>query len=131
MQQVKVSCHYCPPRHHTPPFREGHGDWEMHPSWIAGVEALNAYSDWVSSVVLPIAFQWIEEHKPEVYSTVHEDLRDDVGVVMAAAFRLVRELPAYKNGKTNPVWTGIAKKIRTGTEEAFAEQASLLGDIPE
>ena len=150
MQQVKVSCHYCPPRHHTPPFREGHGDWEMHPSWIAGVEALNAYSDWVSSVVLPIAFQWIEEHKPEVYSTVHEDLRDDVGVVMAAAFRLVKELPAYKNGmeksaeyegavadetwdssKINPVWTGIAKKIRAGTEEAFAERASLLGNIPE
>jgi hypothetical protein len=150
MQQVKVSCKYCPPRHHRPPFHEGHRDWEMHPSWIAGVEALNAYSDWVSSVVLPIAFQWIEEHKPEVYSTVPEDLKDDVGVVMAAAFRLVRELPAYKEGieknaeyeaavasgtwdssKTNPVWTGIAKKIRTGTEEAFAEQASLLDNIPE
>jgi hypothetical protein len=122
----------------------------MHPSWIAGVEALNAYSDWVSSVVLPIAFQWIEEHKPEVYSGVAEEIRDDVGVVMAAAFRLVKELPAYKKGlerraeyeaavangtwdtsKTNPVWTGITEKIRTGTEEAFAEQATLLGEIPE
>jgi hypothetical protein len=99
---------------------------------------------------LPIAFQWIEEHKPEVYSQVPEELKDDVGVVLAAAFRLVRELPAYKTGmeksaeyeaavangtwdssKTNPVWTTIAKKIRTGTEEAFAEQASLLGNIPE
>lgn len=150
MQQVKVDTRYCPPRHHTPLFREGQRDWEMHPSWIAGVEALNAYSDWVSSVVLPIAFQWIEEHKPEVYSQVPEELKDDVGVVLAAAFRLVRELPDYKNGmekaaeheagvangtwdssKTNPVWTTIAKKIRTGTEEAFAEQASLLGNIPE
>ncbi|HEX4319794.1 MAG TPA: hypothetical protein VHZ52_02760 [Acidobacteriaceae bacterium] len=114
------------------------------------MEGLNAYSDWVSSVVLPIAFQWIEEHKPEVYATVPEEHKDDVGVVMAAAFKLVKELPAYKSGieksaeyeaavvneswdssKTNPVWTGIVKKVRTGTEAAFAEQASLLGDKPE
>ena len=148
MKHVKLVCEYCPP----PPRRkhEGHRDWEMHPSWIAGMESLNAYGDWVSSVVLPIAFQWIEEHKPEVYATVPEDLKDDVGVVMAAAFKLVKELPAYKNGvaksaeyeaaavneswdssKTNPVWTSIVKKVRTGTEAAFAEQASLLGDKPE
>jgi hypothetical protein len=114
------------------------------------MEALNSYGDWVSSVVLPIAFQWIEEHKSEVYASVPEDLKDDVGVVIAAAFRLVKELPAYKNGmeksaayeadvasgthdssKTNPVWAGIAKKIRANTEEAFAEQSSLLGDVPE
>jgi len=104
----------------------------------------------VSSSVLPIAFQWIEEHKTEVYASVPEDLKDDIGVVIAAAFRLIKELPAYKSGieksaayeadvasgahdssKTNPVWTGIAKKIRTSTEEAFAEQSSLLGDLPE
>ena len=119
----------------------------MHPSWIAGMEALNAYGDWVSSFVLPIAFQWIDEHRPEVYATVPEDLKDDVGVVMAAAFKLVKELPVYKKGlekseayeavvaagdvsKINPVWTSIVKKVRTGTEEAFAEQASLLGDLP-
>ena len=112
------------------------------------MEALNAYGDWVSSFVLPIAFQWIEEHKPEVYAAVPGDLKDDVGVVIAAAFRLVKELPAYKDGmekrtpyeaeiasgtfdpsKTNPVWTGLVKKIRTETEEAFAEQAPLLGDV--
>ena len=150
MHQVKVNTTYCPPRHHTPPFREGQRDWEMHPSWIAGVEALNAYSDWVSSVVLPIAFQWIEEHKPEVYLTVPEGLKDDVGVVLAAAFKLVRELPAYKKGiekekdyddgvangtwdssNTNPIWTGITTKIRAETEKAFQEQDSLLGNPPE
>jgi hypothetical protein len=122
----------------------------MHPSWIAGMEALNAYGDWVSSLVLPIAFQWIEEHKSEVYASVPEDLKDDVGVVIAAAFKLIKELPAYKSGvessaayeadvirgthdssKTNPVWTGIVRKVRTDTEEAFAEQASLLGDVQE
>jgi hypothetical protein len=114
------------------------------------MESLNAYGDWVSSVVLPVAFQWIEEHKAEVYATVPEDLKDDVGVVLAAAFKLIKELPAYKSGleksanyqagvadgtwdtsKTNPVWTGIAKKIRSGTEEAFREQSSLLGDESE
>jgi len=150
MSHVKFGCSYCPPPHPEHPLPGGHRDWEMHPSWIAGMEALNAYGDWVSSVVLPIAFQWIEEHKAEVYASVPEELKDDVGVVIAAAFRLVKELPAYKSGmekrevydaavasgtqdsaKTNPVWTGIAKKIRTGTEEAFAEQSPLLGDAPE
>jgi hypothetical protein len=114
------------------------------------MESLNAYGDWVSSVVLPIAFQWIEEHKAEVYADVPEELRDDVGVAIAAAFKLVKELPVYKSGaeksanyeaavaqgiwdtsKTNPVWSGIAKKIRSGTDEAFKEQASLLGDETE
>jgi hypothetical protein len=122
----------------------------MHPSWIAGMEALNAYSDWVSSFVLPIAFQWIEEHKPEVYASVPEELKDDVGVVIAAAFRLVKELPAYQNemesgaaheadvaggthdsSKTNPIWAGIARKVRASTEEIFAEQAPLIGDTQE
>jgi hypothetical protein len=147
MSHVKFICTYCPPPHRKHPSGEGQRDWEMHPSWTAGMESLNAYSDWVSSVVLPVAFQWIEEHKVEVYATVPEELKDDVGVVLAAAFKLIKELPAYKSGleksanyeagvadgtwdtsKTNPVWTGIAKKIRSGTEKAFREQSSLLGD---
>ena len=150
MQHVKTFCVYCPPPQHKHPSPGGPRDWETHPSWIAGMEALNAYGDWVSSFVMPIAFQWIEEHKSEVYASIPEELRDDVGVVIAAAFRLVKELPAYKselehsaayeaglaNGdlntsKINPIWTGIVKKVRTETEEAFKEQAPLLGDAPE
>jgi hypothetical protein len=122
----------------------------MHPSWIAGMEALNAYGDWVSSFVLPIAFQWIEEHKPEVYASVPEELKDDVGVAIAAAFRLVKELPAYQRGMekraayeaemaagtydpstTNPVWTGLVSEVRASTKEAFAKQATLIGDLEE
>lgn len=149
MRSVKTNCKYCPPpcdgtHHHAMP-----RDWEMHPSWIAGMEALNAYNDWVSSVVLPIAFQWIEEHKPEVYASIPEEFKDDVGVVMAAAFKLVKDLPAYRDGitkgeaydaavaegkwnpsQTNPVWTGIVKKVRAKTAEAFAEKSSLLGNTP-
>lgn len=109
------------------------------------MEALNAYGDWVSSLVLPIAFQWVDEHRSEVYAGIPEDLKDDVGVVIAAAFKLVKELPAYKRGqekceehrttehtsKINPVWTGIVKKVRSATEHAFEEQSSLLGDLPQ
>ena len=148
MRHVKVECTLCPP----PCENSGHRavrDWEMHPSWIAGIEALNAYGDWVSTVVMPVAFQWIEEHKAEVYASVPEKYRDDVGVVLAAAFKLVKDLPAYKkeleksaqydaaiaNGtwdpsNTNPVWTGIVEKVRAETKEAFAEQSDLLGDAP-
>lgn len=150
MSCVKLVCEYCPPSRHKHRSGEGPKDWEVHPSWIAGLESLNAYNDWVNSVVLPIAFQWIEEHKPEVYATIPDEVRDDVGVVIAAAFKLVKELPAYKNGveksaeyeaavangtfdssKTNPVWTGIVKKVRADTQEAFTEQAPLLGDTGE
>lgn len=149
MQHLKVDCRLAPPAYDE---RQAHVhplDWEAHPSWIAGMEALNAYGNWVSAVVLPIAFQWIEEHKAQVYASVPAEFRDDVGVVMGAAFKLVKDLPPYKAGRqesaayeaamaagtwdpsnTNPVWTGIAKKIRVETKEAFAEKSSLLGDCP-
>jgi hypothetical protein len=113
------------------------------------MEALTSYGNWVSAVVMPIAFQWIEEHKTEVYASVPAELKDDVGVVIAAAFKLVKELPAYQAGRaesaayeqaladgtwdptnTNPVWTAIVKKVRTETEGAFAAKSSLLGDCP-
>lgn len=104
------------------------------------MEALNAYGEWVSAVVMPIAFQWIEEHKQDVYATVPEELRDDVGVVISAAFKLVQNMPPYKSGlemgatyeasaskgtwnpaKTNPVWTGITQRIREETAKALSE----------
>ncbi|MGA7340599.1 MAG: hypothetical protein WBE72_01110 [Terracidiphilus sp.] len=119
----------------------------MHPSWIGGIEALDAYNHWVCEVVLPIAFQWIEEHKSEVYASVPEELTDDMGVVIAAAFQLVRELSSYKNGleesaayesalaagtwdpaKINPVWTKIVQKVRAATRESFAAESSYLDD---
>jgi hypothetical protein len=109
--------------------------------------SLQDYNFWVNEFVLPVAFQWIEEHKPEVYANIPEELRDDVGVVIAAAFQLVKELPAYKRGlkkceeyeeslekgtwnpsKTNPVWTSLTRRIRAEMKEAFEEESSLLGD---
>jgi hypothetical protein len=124
-----------------------HPDWEMHPSWIAGIEALNSYNFWVCEVMMPVAFQWIEEHHDEVYAGVAEEHKGDVGVVMAAAFQLVQELPSYKHWmdvyrnyeaavtagtwdptEINPVWTKIVKQVRAGTEKAFASEEKVLKD---
>jgi len=122
-----------------------HPDWGHHPSWIAGLEGLSAYNNWVSEIVMPIVFQWIEEHKTEVYEGVPEKLKDDVGVVIASAFEIVKKMPNYTNGlkkaeefeaaledKTldlksiNPVWTEIAQKVREGTDRVFDEQKGVL-----
>jgi hypothetical protein len=147
MRHVKTDCHYAPTRSGEP--CKSPQIHEAHPSWIAGIDALSAYGDWVSSILLPIAFQWIEEHKPEVYATIPEEYRDDIGVVTAAAFKLVEQLPAcqigrqksvayeaaqaagtWNSSKTNPVWTSIAEKIRDETSKAFAEKSALIGDCP-
>lgn len=144
MSPIKIGCIFCPPHCKHPRPDEDPRESTMHPSWTTGMQALEDYNHWVNAVVLPIAFQWIEEHKPEVYANVPEELRDDVGVAIAAAFNLVKDLPAYQQGRdncdaaqpggavdssnANPVWTGIAKKARANSLAAFAEQAPVLGD---
>jgi hypothetical protein len=147
MGMLKKMTEYIPCQHPKYRLRGAHPDWEMHPSWIAGIEALDSYNHWVSEVVLPIAFQWIEEHKADVYASVAQENKDDVGVVIAAAFQLVKELPAYQKGLAasqayetaladgtwdpsgiNPVWTGIAQEVRKATEDSFGEQGSVLKD---
>ena len=145
MGQIKRDTTYVPVECPEFRLRGVHPDWEMHPAWIGGIEALDAYNHWVSEVVLPIAFQWIEEHKSEVYAAVPDHLKDDVGVVTAAAFELIKELPNYKKGleksaayeaaledgtwdpaTTNPVWTEIAEEVRTATDGIFAKRAPHL-----
>lgn len=144
MKHVKVNCDYCPALPEATSAKSatqtGCQDWEMHPAWITGMEALSEYGEWVSSMVLPIAFQWIDEHRAEVYATVPEEFKDDVGVVIAAAFKLIKELPAYKNGqqkgaaypaaydvsKINPVWAEIVKKIRQARTDALATKDGIL-----
>lgn len=141
MQHVKIECRYCQPDSAQKAGQAIVPDWQAHPAWIAGFEALNAYGNWVSSVVLPIAFQWIEEHKDEVYASVPAELRDDIGVVIGAAFRLLQQQPGFsttveRNGelagkaldtsKLNPLWTGMTEKLRASSQAIFAEQESLL-----
>ena len=122
-------------------------DWAMHPSWIAGVEGLDAYNRWVCEVLVPIVFQWIEEHKEDVYKGVPPDLKDDVGVVVASAFEIVKTLPSYLYGlkkskefeearetdridlkEINPVWTDIVRRVREDTEKVFEEKEDVLKD---
>ena len=140
-----ATIYICPPC--PPPPVGAVKDWEAHPSWTSGIAALNAYNQWVSDVVMPIAFQWIEEHKAEVYAHIPEDLKDDVGVVTAAAFELVKHLGAYQKGlvkyeeyqralkdgtwdptNLNPVWTSIAKEVREASDEIFDAHKDVLKD---
>jgi hypothetical protein len=111
------------------------------------IEALNSYNFWVCEVMMPVAFQWIQEHHDEVYEGVAEEHKGDMGVVMAAAFQLVQELPSYKHWmdvyrnyeaavtagtwdptEINPVWTKIVKQVRADTERAFASEEKVLKD---
>lgn len=147
MAMIKMATTYVPFPAPPPDPPEVPQNWETHPSLTAGIEALNAYNQWVSEVVMPIAFQWIEEHKAEVYAHVPDDLEDDVGVVIAAAFDLVKGLAAYQKGlvkyaeykravadgtwdpaETNPVWTSIASDVREATNESFDIHRDVLKD---
>ena len=125
----------------------GAPDWSMHPSWITGIEALNAYNCWVSEVVMPIVFQWILEHKDEVYKGMPPEKEDDVGVVIASAFEIVKTMSSYVNGvekakefevarekgavdlsTINPVWTDITRKIKEDTKRIFDDHQDVLKD---
>ena len=120
-------------------------DWGHHPSWIAGLEGLNAYNSWVCDVVMPIVFQWIDENKDAVYESVSKENADDIGVVIASAFEIVKTKENYErglakakefeeareNGKVkletiNPVWTNITEKVREGTRRVFDEKKDVL-----
>ncbi|NYF91150.1 hypothetical protein RBB79_16155 [Tunturiibacter empetritectus] len=124
-----------------------HPDWGMHPSWIAGIEGLDAYNRWVSEVLMPIVFQWIDENYDEVYASVPPDLEDDVGVVIASAFEIVKGMQNYTDGENkaqefatahghgqvdlttiNPVWTDIISKVRNDTTAEFQKYKGVLKD---
>jgi hypothetical protein len=146
---IKFVTTYFPPPPGEPSCIQGLiRDWENHPSLIAGVEALDAYQKWVSSIVMPIAFAWIYEHYDDVYAKIPEkELHDDVGVVIAAAFELVRQTPKYQQGvqgfkkykedrksgqlntkDLNPIWTKITKEVRKATHGIFQAEKKHLDD---
>jgi hypothetical protein len=113
------------------------------------MESLDTYSHWVSEIVVPIAFQWIQDHKAEVYESdffkQHPELTEDVGVVLSVAFDIVRQQPNYKDGiemskqiqreqqggdldtsKFNPVWTAIARQVSQEVQATFAKYKDVL-----
>jgi hypothetical protein len=124
-----------------------HPDWGMHPSWISGIEGLDAYNRWVCEVLMPIVFQWIEENYDEVYASVPKEYEDDAGVVIASAFEIVKAMANYTDGvdkakefdaahqggsvdlkKINPVWTDIVKLVRKDTKVDFDKYKNVLKD---
>ena len=95
----------------------------QHPSLYTAMEHLMIYERWVTDVVLPIAFEWIEANKAAVYKNIPEDLQDDVGIVVASAYEIVKTLPKCVKKEVqraqNPVWTDMAAAIHNGTLQAF------------
>ena len=131
MGQVKRNCHQVPKQGSAYRLTGVHPDWEMHPDWINALESLDAYNLWVCEVVFPIAFQWVEEHKEEVYKNIPKNLSDDIGIVIAESFELVKKMRAYSDGmkerkkyekalkskslntsKINPVWQKLMRSLR-------------------
>jgi hypothetical protein len=95
----------------------------QHPSLYTAMEHLMIYERWVTDVVLPIAFQWIEANKADVYKNIPPDLQDDVGIVVASAYEIVKSLPKCVKKRVqpqNPVWAEMAATIHDGTLRAFA-----------
>lgn len=73
MGQVKQNCLFVPTQGEVHQLVSVHPDGEMHPARISAIESLYSYNRWVCEIVLPIAFQWIEEHKDAVYKDIQEE----------------------------------------------------------
>lgn len=147
MGSVKENCRFIPTQPHIFRISGVHPSWEMQPDYIQAVRSLDAFNLWVCEVVLPIAFQWIEEHKKDVYSNIPEQHVDDVGVVINQAFELIKALPAYQEGLAlaqdyekrvtdgphdpsakNPVWKSMCDAMEQSNK---AIKASYIGQLGE
>jgi len=61
------------------------------------MDGISIYANWVSRVVLPIAFQWIHERETVICENNDwKRLPDDVGKVVQAAFAEVQKENYYK-----------------------------------
>jgi hypothetical protein len=138
MPTIKRCCTYVVNETPTHRIKTAFPPGAHHSSYALALEALDDYCHWVSEAVLPIAFAWIEDNYDDVYRHIPPEYRDDVAVVIAAAFQLVQKLPVYKRGleigkdihteqqltlpcvdpahpdyvdvPINPVWTHITKE---------------------
>lgn len=127
----------------TPPITE---DWAQHPALNLAMDGIAIYANWVSRVVLPIAFLWIHENRGKICKTKHwEELPDDVGRVVEAAFEIVQKEKYYKRGKNefdkflkrmeqdplrpeetkklNEKWTDISRRLRAHVHDEFANRS--------
>jgi hypothetical protein len=146
MGQVKQNCSWVPVQNPNFRLRNAHPDWEMHPDWTAAFKHLDAYNLWICEVVMPIAFQWIEDNKEAVYRDIPSAELDDVGVVIARAFDIVKKGSAYKRGQgtasryqaalaggkfdpksTNPVWQAMARDLAKGSDQVKSKYRKKFG----
>ncbi|UWZ85691.1 hypothetical protein [Occallatibacter riparius] len=128
-------------------------NWEDHPALKTAFDCLNIYAYWVSQRVIPIAFQWISEHEDEILEGFTEAQRADVGVVIEAAFELIRNDPRYNakylkgldNAKFiaaqkeqnifdptryNPAWTMVSRGIEDHVKTAFTtDLKEMIKDV--
>jgi hypothetical protein len=120
----------------TPPTTE---DWAQHPALNLAMDGIAIYANWVSQVVMPIAFLWIEANKQEICSNKGwKVLPDDVNEVINAAFEIASQDPYYRNGQAafdqfqndlrsgalkpdtlNQSWTAISKSLRAEIHKSF------------
>lgn len=138
-QLIKTNCKYlCEGSRDldTPPTTE---DWAQHPALNIAMDGIAIYANWVSRIVMPIAFLWIDEHKEEICAYEHWDkLPDDVNEVVNAAFEIAKEQHYYKDGRIafydfqqevkgskfkteniNPNWTEKSKELRAEMHRQF------------
>jgi hypothetical protein len=123
-----------------------HPSWEMHPDFVQALKSLDSYNLWICEVVMPIVFQWVQEHYEEVYKDIPTDQRDDVGVVIARAFSIVQKLSYYNHGvelskeyaqritnrdpelnKLNLTWQHMSAALDKAKQSAKDDFTKLLG----
>ena len=120
-------------------------DWAQHPALNLGLEGIVAYVNWVNRMVLPIVFQYVEDHHEEVYKTIPDFLENDIGTIVDKAFEYVKNQDAYKEGQielakyqakvaagtwdpknVNPTWSAASKGLREGMRSALAAESIPL-----
>jgi hypothetical protein len=119
-----------------------------HPSFQVALDALADYNRWVCQVVLPIAFEWIEEHHDAVYEKVAAGREDEVGAVIAAAFDLLKQIGAayqdslvkraqveadLRNGtrqieQFNPIWNHVSHQLSEQIQAILNQYNHVLPD---
>lgn len=142
MGTIKRLCKYIPAQCMPP----GYASYDVHPALKTGIDCLNLYSHWVSVVVMPIAFQWIEEHHDDVYGHLNKRSKKDVGAVIASAFEWIRaHSEYYKEGlayghdieeakergnfdptEFNPIWTDMSNEIENEIRRIFHKRRDAL-----
>jgi hypothetical protein len=122
--------------------------WGQHWGLSVALDGIAAYQYWISRMVMPIVFQWIEENHEEVYANIPVSSRDDIEKVIQAAFNIVKTLPAYEAGQAelktfearlasrtadtspmNPTWAEISGRMREEMREVLTEESRQLAGV--